>query len=51
LAEANLSEDLARKVFGDLAYRSEPPEQELAKLGISLVSERAKQRRGVRQQR
>jgi Transposase DDE domain len=50
LAEANLSEDLARKVFGDLAYRSEPLEQELAKLGISLVTERAKQRRGVRQQ-
>jgi hypothetical protein len=50
LAEANLSEDLARKVFGDLAYRSEPLEEELAKLGISLVTERAKQRRGVRQQ-
>jgi hypothetical protein len=50
LAEANLSEDPARKVFGDLAYRSEPLEQELAKLGISLVTERAKQRRGVRQQ-
>jgi hypothetical protein len=50
LAEANLGEDLARKVFGDLAYRSEPLEEELAELGISLVTERAKQRRGVRQQ-
>jgi len=50
LAEANLSEDLVRKVFGDLAYRSEPLEEELAEVGISLVTERAKQRRGVRQQ-
>jgi hypothetical protein len=50
LAEANLGEDLARKVFGDLACRSEPLEQELAEVGISLVSERAtKQRRGIRQ--
>ena len=50
LAEANLGEDLARKVFGDLAYRSESLEERLAELGISLVTERAKQRRGVRQQ-
>jgi hypothetical protein len=50
LAEANLSEALARKVFGDLAYRSESLEEELAELGISLVTERAKQQRGLRQQ-
>lgn len=50
LAQTNLGEDLVRKVFGDLAYRSEPLEEGLAELGISLVSERAKQRRGVRQQ-
>jgi hypothetical protein len=49
LAEANLSEDLARKGFGDLTYRSELLEEELAKVGILLVSERARQRRGVRQ--
>ncbi len=50
LAEVNLlpsgEEDLARKVFGDLAYRSEPLEEELAEAGILLVTERAKQRRG-----
>jgi hypothetical protein len=46
LAEANLSEGLARKVFGDLAYRSELLEEELAKVGILLVSEWARQRRG-----
>jgi hypothetical protein len=50
LVEANLDEDLVRKLFGDLAYTSEDLEQELAELGISLVTERAKQRRGVRQQ-
>jgi hypothetical protein len=51
LAEANyLGEDLVRKVFGDLAYRSESLEEELAELGISLVTEGAAQRHGVRQQ-
>ena len=51
LAEANyLGEGLVRKVFGDLAYRSESLEKELAELGISLVTERAAQRHGVRQQ-
>ena len=49
LAEANLGEDLVRKVFGDLAYRSESFKEELAELGISLVTERAKQRCGIRQ--
>ncbi len=50
LAETNLGEDLVRKVFGDLAYRSELLEEELAELGISLVTERAAQRCGARQQ-
>lgn len=50
LVEANLDLDLVRKVFGDLAYRSEDLEQELAEVGISLVTERSKRRRGVRQQ-
>jgi hypothetical protein len=52
LAEANLpsGEELARKVFGDLAYRSEPLQEDLAECGILLVTERAERRGGVRQQ-
>jgi hypothetical protein len=51
LAEANLSGDeLVRKVFGDLAYRSEPLKEALAEGGVLLVTERADQQRGVRQQ-
>ena len=49
LAEANLSGELARRVFGDLAYRSESLEDSLAEVGVLLVTERAKRRRGVRQ--
>ena len=43
LAEANLHEDLARRLFGDLAYRSEALGHALAECGISLVTERADQ--------
>jgi len=52
LAEANLSSggDLARKVFGDLAYQSGRLEEYLAECGILLVTERAERRGGVRQQ-
>jgi len=52
LAEARLreEEDLARRLLGDLAYRSEQLEEELAEPDILLVTERAKQRRGARQQ-
>ena len=52
LAEANLSSggDLARKVFGDLAYQSGRLEEDLAECGILLVTERAERRGGVRQQ-
>jgi transposase len=52
LAVANLpsGEELARKVFGDLAYRSEPLQEDLAECGILLVTERAERRGGVRQQ-
>jgi hypothetical protein len=54
LAEASFflgeEEDLARRLFGDLAYQSEQLEEELAESGILLVTERAKQRRGARQQ-
>src|ERR671932_1907964 len=50
LAEANLEDGPARRLLGDLAYRSEQLEEDLAECGILLVTERAKQRRGVRQQ-
>jgi Transposase DDE domain len=49
LAEASLGDELARKVFGDLAYRSEPLKEALVETGILLVTEQAEQRRGVRQ--
>jgi hypothetical protein len=50
LAEANLEDGLARRLLGDLAYRSGQLEEDLAECGILLVTERADQRRGVRQQ-
>jgi hypothetical protein len=50
LAEANLEDGLARRLLGDLAYRSEQLEEDLAECGILLVTERAKRRRGIRQQ-
>ncbi len=43
LTEANLQDDLARRLFGDLAYRSEALGHSLAECGISLVTERADQ--------
>lgn len=48
LTEANLRDDPARRLFADLAYRSEALGQALAECGISLVTERANQR-GERQ--
>jgi len=48
LAEADLRGDLARRLLGDLAYRSEALGHALAECGISLVTERADQR-GERQ--
>jgi hypothetical protein len=42
-------EDPARRLLGDLAYQSEASERELAKHGMALVTERARQY-GVRQQ-
>ena len=51
LAEANLGGGVARKLLGDLAYRSQHLEEELAKSGIMLVTNEAGARRpGVRQQ-
>ena len=50
LAEANLEDGLARRLLADLAYRSGQLEEDLAECGILLVTERAEQRRRVRQQ-
>jgi hypothetical protein len=49
LAAADLREDLARRLFGDLAYQSEELEDALAESGILLVTERSRQG-GARQQ-
>ncbi len=51
LEEAKLGEEVARKLLADLAYRSEDLEEELAGLGMVLVTGEASGRRpGVRQQ-
>ena len=51
LEEAKLGEEVARKLLADLAYHSEDLEEELAGLGIALVTSEASGRRpGVRQQ-
>jgi len=51
LEEAKLGEEVARRLLGDLAYRSEDLQEELAELGIVLVSSEASGKRpGVRQQ-
>jgi Transposase DDE domain len=47
--EAALGEGLARKLLGDLAYRSEELREELAEVGILLATERSERRQGVRQ--
>ena len=49
LETAGLEEDLARRLFGALAYRSEALEEILAEAGILLVTERSRQG-GKRQQ-
>jgi Transposase DDE domain len=51
VAEADLGGEVARKLLGDLAYRSGELEEELAELGIVVVTDQASARRpGVRQQ-
>ena len=51
LAEADLGGEVARKLLGDLAYRSGELEEELAELGIVLLTNEASARRpGIRQQ-
>jgi hypothetical protein len=49
LAEAALGEGIARRLFGDLAYRGRALEHALAESGILLVTERSRQH-GKRQQ-
>lgn len=43
LAEAELGETIVRRLFGDLAYRSEALEEALADAGVLLVTERSRQ--------
>ena len=51
MAEADLGGGVARKLLGDLAYKSKELEEELAELGIVVVTNEASARRpGVRQQ-
>lgn len=51
LEEAKLGEEVARRLLGDLAYQSKDLQEELAGVGIMLVSSEASGKRpGVRQQ-
>ena len=49
VAEAALGEEVARKLLGDLAYRSEDLREALAEVGILLATERSERRHGARQ--
>ena|SRR5215204_3966520 len=49
IAEAKLEDRVARKLLGDLAYRSEESREVLAEMDLLLATERS-ERRGVRQQ-
>jgi hypothetical protein len=49
IAEAALGDGVARRLLGDLAYRSEELREALAKVDILLVTEPSERRRGVRQ--
>jgi hypothetical protein len=50
LAEAALGDGAARRLLGDLAYRSEGLKEALAEVDILLVTEPSERRRGLRQQ-
>src|SRR5215216_497317 len=50
IAEAKLGDRVARKLLGDLAYRSKELREALAEVGILLTTEPSERRRGVRQQ-
>jgi Transposase DDE domain len=47
--EAALGEGVARRLLGDLAYRSENLKEALAEVGILLATERVERRHGMRQ--
>src|SRR5215216_5029860 len=47
--EAALGDGVARRLLGDLAYRSEGLKEALAEIGILLVTEPSERRHGVRQ--
>ena len=47
VAEADLGGEAARKLLGELAYRSGELEEELAELGIVVVTDQASARRPV----
>lgn len=49
IAETGLSDAVARRLLGDLAYSSEDLREALAECGILLATEKSEQRRGVRQ--
>src|SRR5215218_3134160 len=49
VAEAALGDEVARKLLGDLAYRSEDLREVLAEVGILLATERWERRHGARQ--
>jgi hypothetical protein len=50
LAEAALGDGAARRLLGDLAYRSEGLNEVLTGVGILLMTEPSERRRGLRQQ-
>jgi hypothetical protein len=50
LEEARLGSETARRLFGDLAYRSGPLKEALAERGVLLATERAERRPALRQQ-
>jgi hypothetical protein len=49
IAQATLGKGAARRLLGDLAYRSEGLREALEEVDILLVTERSERRRGVRQ--
>jgi hypothetical protein len=49
IAEAALGERVARKLLGDLAYRSKELREALTEVGILLITEPSERRRGLRQ--
>ncbi len=50
LGAARLGSETARRLFGDLAYRSKPLKKALARRGVVLATERAERRPAARQQ-